>query len=300
MTASNNGPRINLVRITHVFYTHREIDAAHQFMLDFGFQKVKRVGKDIYYRGTSSEPFIYCARQGEEDAFRRATFVVESKSDLVAATKLPRATWIYDLGDAPGDRRCVTFYNPIDEFLFHLIHRQKPNLSEKVLPQLPFNFINIQTFFKPTDKHRAGNRTQRFAKGPAPVHKLGHFRMCVTDFTRSLEFYTTHFNFKPSDLVHDSTERDITAFLHLDRGREFVDHHCFFLFEGPKSHVYHSSFETHDFDTQVLGYDWLRSKGYENCWGVGRHIIGSQIFDYWFNPSRFIIEYYVDGDLVNN
>ena len=89
------------------------------------------------------------------------------------------------------------------------------------------------------------------------------------------------------------------TFCRLDRGKELVDHHCFFFFEGPKYHVHHSSFETHDFDTQVLGHDWLRHKGYENCWGVGRHIMGSQIFDYWFDPSRFILEHYVDGDLVD-
>lgn len=140
------------------------------------------------------------------------------------------------------------------------------------------------------------------------MHKLGHFGMCVTDFAKAYDFYTSRFNFVPSDvrtgpclnqssfsqgrapgpnyyfllqLVYDDTGRDITTFLHLDRGAEPVDHHCFFFFEGPKSHVHHSSFETVDFDTQVLGHDWLRDKGYENCWGVGRHIMGSQIFDYW-------------------
>lgn len=49
--------------------------------------------------------------------------------------------------------------------------------------------------------------------------------------------------------------------------------------------MHHSSFETHDFDTQVLGHDWLREKGYKNCWGVGRHVLGSQIFDYWYEYS---------------
>jgi hypothetical protein len=87
--------------------------------------------------------------------------------------------------------------------------------------------------------------------------------------------------------------------MHLDLGEEFVDHHSFFIFEGPVSHVHHSSFEVHDFDIQVLGHDWLRSKGYKNCWGVGRHVMGSQIFDYWFDTSDFILEHYVDGDLVN-
>lgn len=119
-----------------------------------------------------------------------------------------------------------------------------------------------------------------------------------------------------SKMVYDDNSRDITTFLHLDRGTTLVDHHSFFFFEGPKSHVHHSSYEIHDFDTQVLGHDWLRHKGYKNCWGVGRHIMGSQIFDYWyeglslkfgilsdaylrFDTSDFILEHYVDGDLVD-
>lgn len=69
--------------------------------------------------------------------------------------------------------------------------------------------------------------------------------------------------------------------MHIDLGEEFTDHHSFFIFQGPKSHVHHTSYEVHDFDTEVLGHDWLRDKGYQNCWGIGRHIMGSQIFDYW-------------------
>lgn len=37
----------------------------------------------------------------------------------------------------------------------------------------------------------------------------------------------------------------------------------------------------------------------ESIWGVGRHVLGSQIFDYWADPSGFKIEHYADGDLVN-
>jgi hypothetical protein len=35
-------------------------------------------------------------------------------------------------------------------------------------------------------------------------------------------------------------------------------------------------------DTQLIGHDWLEKKGWTNCWGVGRHLLGSQIFDYWY------------------
>jgi hypothetical protein len=125
--------------------------------------------------------------------------------------------------------------------------------------------------------------------------------MCVTNFEKTFQFYTTRFNFYPSDvsptlnvilerlsnlsfclqLGHTPDAKNVIVFNRLARGKELVDHHSFFFFEGPKSHVHHSSFETHDFDTQVLGHDWLRHNGYENCWGVGRHVMGSQIFDYW-------------------
>lgn len=119
--------------------------------------------------------------------------------------------------------------------------------------------------------------------GPAQVHKLGHFGLAVTSFPTTLSFWSTHFNLKPSDLLSSpATNTDIMAFMHLDRGLELVDHHCFFFFQGPRSHVHHSSFEVWDFDTQVLGHEWLGRKGYENCWGVGRHVLGSQIFDYWW------------------
>lgn len=36
--------------------------------------------------------------------------------------------------------------------------------------------------------------------GPALIHKLGHFGMCVTSFADTYDFYTTRFNFTPSDV----------------------------------------------------------------------------------------------------
>ncbi|CAH0051949.1 unnamed protein product, partial [Clonostachys solani] len=286
--------KIKLVRAAHVYYTHKNIQKAHQFLQDFGFQEVKRSGNKTYYRGTGSEPFIYCAVEGSENAFEGAAFAVESLEDLEYAAKtLPNATPVLQLLDQPGGGFRVTFTDPIDGFPFHLVHGQTSvEPGDSGLLQRRFNFPEV--------KMRPGNQFQRFKKGPAPVHKLGHFGLCVTDFAKFYSFFTSRFNFVPSDLVHDENGRDITTFLHLDRGSELVDHHCFFFFEGPKPHVHHSSFETYDFDTQLLGHDWLRQQGYENCWGVGRHIMGSQIFDYWFDPSHFILEHYVDGDLVNS
>lgn len=63
--------------------------------------------------------------------------------------------------------------------------------------------------------------------------------------------------------------------------------------------IRHSSYEIGYFDTQLIGHDWLTKKGWKSLWGVGRHILRSQIFDYWEDSSRSKIEHYDDVDVVN-
>ncbi|KAF3768078.1 hypothetical protein M406DRAFT_321841 [Cryphonectria parasitica EP155] len=291
--------KIQLTRISHIYYKYKpeDVDAARAFMVDFGFFEVKREGPRTYYRGYGVEPFVLCVEASDETKFGGTAFAVDSLEELERASKtLPKeakATDVYEMEGAPGGGKCVTFYDPVDGFPFHLVYGQE--LVEPLSLELPEPKPNY-----PEKQYRGVNQTQRFQKRPAPVHKLGHFGLCVTNYKKAFEFYSTYFNFHPSELIHNDAGEDVTVFFRLGKGPERVDHHCFFFFEGPRApHVHHSSFETHDFDAQVLGHDWLRHKGYENCWGVGRHIMGSQIFDYWFDPSKFILEHYVDGDLLD-
>ena len=44
----------------------------------------------------------------------------------------------------------------------------------------------------------------------------------------------------------------------------------------------------------------LREQGYFRSWGIGRHIQGSQIFDYWRDPDGFLVEHFADGDMFDN
>ena len=135
--------------------------------------------------------------------------------------------------------------------------------------------------------------------------------MVVSDFDGQMDWYTRYFNIVPSDILYVATppsaedqpeRKEVAMFAHIDRGDDLVDHHTLFLTSatpGMKHHVHHCSFEIHDFDTQALGHQWLAEKGYSSVWGVGRHILGSQIFDYWWDTTGKMIEHYTDGDLVN-
>lgn len=145
----------------------------------------------------------------------------------------------------------------------------------------------------------------RMGSGPAKIHKLGHFGYMTNNYTKTCEWYTGRFNLKATDIVHRPGEpsNELMSFFHLDLGSEYSDHHCLLVAngsgDGKPTKVHHSSFEVEDLDTQMMGHQWLQEKGYKPKWGVGRHIMGSQIFDYWWDPTGFVIEHYADGDVVN-
>jgi hypothetical protein len=141
-------PRINLKRIAHVYYRHVDLEAAHQFLLNFGFSGAKRVNDRIYYSGYGTEPFLYCAEKADENAFGGAAWVVESVGDLkLAAETLPGASKIYDLADAPGNGQCVTFKDPTGNFPVHLVYGQTPKELTMSFPGRIFNFVGSMPLF---------------------------------------------------------------------------------------------------------------------------------------------------------
>jgi hypothetical protein len=88
------------------------------------------------------------------------------------------------------------------------------------------------------------------------------------------------------------------------------------------AYPHHSSFEVDNMDSQLIGHNHLELEEWTNCWGIGRHIFASQIFDYWyvgysapldcsasgaginikcrFDAFGNVVEHYSDGDVVNN
>jgi catechol 2,3-dioxygenase-like lactoylglutathione lyase family enzyme len=136
-----------------------------------------------------------------------------------------------------------------------------------------------------------------------PIHKLGHSGFVVDDLDTEIGFYCRHFNFKPSDVVAGAGRDENQVFMHIDLGKTYTEHHAFIIARpfGPlkAGKPHHAAFEVESMDTTFIGHEHLGSKGHKPFWGVGRHIEGSQVFDYWFDPDGFMVEHYADGDLVN-
>ncbi|OCT49465.1 trihydroxytoluene oxygenase [Cladophialophora carrionii] len=280
--------QIRVVELAHMRYMHVDIDKITQFLLAL------ENDKKIWWKGYGKYPYVYVVEKGDKPKFLGGTFRVESYAELEKAAKLPGATTITALDDEPWGGHMVTVYDPVG-YPINLMYGQTmvEVRKEAIPPPLAINF---------EDRKERRNAFQRFTQGLAAVHKLGHYGICYKDYDQAFDFYVRTFNLVPSDIVYapeGDKKVDVAAFLHIDLGEEFTDHHTFFMGASPRQRVHHCSFEVHDFDTQLLGHQWLERKGYKTVWGVGRHYLGSQIFDYWWDTTGFMIEHYADGDLVN-
>jgi catechol 2,3-dioxygenase-like lactoylglutathione lyase family enzyme len=138
--------------------------------------------------------------------------------------------------------------------------------------------------------------------GIAPVRRLGHVVLHVRDHDASVAWLQQRFGLRVSDrlAVPGEPERVIGSFLRVDGGMQPVDHHCLLVLQADEPGVHHCSFEVDDLDAVMSAHDHLLSCGYTLDCGVGRHLLGSQIFDYWRDPFGFRIEHYTDGDVITD
>jgi hypothetical protein len=90
------------------------------------------------------------------------------------------------------------------------------------------------------------------------------------------------------------------GFLRCDRGNEPADHHTLAMVLGPSGGYVHSAYQVTDLDAMAAGGEFLREQGYQRAWGIGRHIQGSQLFDYWHDPDRLMVEHFADGDVFDS
>ncbi len=108
-----------------------------------------------------------------------------------------------------------------------------------------------------------------------------------------------------SDFLYYPGQRErgpTMSFIRCDRGATPpTDHHTLALVLGPSDRYVHSAYQVCDLDAVAAGGEYLRENGFQRSWGgIGRHIQGSQIFDYWRDPDGFLVEHFSDGDMFDN
>lgn len=139
LDVANDPSKVQLERISHVYFQHPNLDKFGSFARDFGFVEAGRTDDAIYYRGYGRDQYVYVASRGRAQ-FNGVAFVAASQEDFDKAAQLPGASPKKKLYDAPGGGELVTFARPNRTF-FHVIFGQRER--------------NINTSRTPSETHES-------------------------------------------------------------------------------------------------------------------------------------------------
>jgi catechol 2,3-dioxygenase-like lactoylglutathione lyase family enzyme len=283
---------IKVLDVKYVVYGVSDIATTKAFMVDFGLIPVDWSDSNhvAYFRGALASPYIYVAESSSEPALKAIGIEVESVADLERAAQIEGASAIQALR-RPGGGRYVEVTIP-GGIKLELVHGMEPTAKLPIESPLIINEGIRKSRF---------NTPQRPDRRPAQVLRLGHVALGVPDPVACKDWVIRNLGMIVSDamLVPGTKDDFIGFFMRWDRGEVPSDHHSLLIAKADPANVHHISFELQDIDSVYMGHEWLKSKAHRPHWGVGRHVLGSQVFDYWWDPDGFRVEHYADGDLYN-
>ena len=275
--------------IAFVRYAVPDLDRMEQFLADFGLHTVRKDATALYSRACGDAPYCHVAHKAEQPATLGFGLYAQSAADLAEFAREFGAS-IEDSPEPGGGQR-VRLKDPVG-FSVDIVHgQQRPGAMASRAP-MAFNAA--------VHRQRLG-RGVRTEPEPSRVQRLGHVALLGTDYQACLAFYQK-LGLSPSDSFYAGQPSNVIAsFMHCGLGERYTDHHTVAVITSPDgtNRFDHTAFEVLDLDDLMQGNAYLKARNYEHSWGVGRHIQGSQIFDYWRDPFDHKHEHWTDGDLVN-
>ncbi len=284
-----NPSGINVTDVAFVRFEAPDLDVMERYFSDFGMQRSERTESVLYIRGTDDEGFVHVTHLAEQPAFVGLAFDAASVEDLETLALHGDFGDVRDL-DGPGGGKVVSATDP-NGFQVEVVAARGSVGALDVAGRVGLNDA--------TARPRLGE-TVRLDPGPSHVKRLGHVVLDVIDFRESEAWYKRHFGLVTSDEIAIDDTRSLGAFMRCNRGPLHVDHHTLFCVGRGKAGFNHAAFEVADFDDLMTGHTHLQNAARQHQWGVGRHILGSQIYDYWRDPYGHMVEHWTDGDLFND
>jgi catechol 2,3-dioxygenase-like lactoylglutathione lyase family enzyme len=287
----SRNPLIKVRNLAWLEFQKPDLASTEAFAHVFGFSTILRTDDELHLRGTDSGAPCLLIRRGASSRFVGMALQAADESDL------PR------LADATGARTralpetiggiAVDLTDPsgLPVRVVARTHQHEAIASQRAHT---YNFGH--------ELQRA-NATQRPAREPARVQRLGHVVIQTTKYLEALDWYLDHFGLIVSDFLFFPGQRErgpTMSFIRCDNGETPVDHHTLALALGPTNRYLHSAYQVCDLDALAAGGEHLKGHGYQRSWGIGRHIQGSQIFDYWRDPDGLMVEHFTDGDMFDS
>jgi catechol 2,3-dioxygenase-like lactoylglutathione lyase family enzyme len=283
-------PLIKVHDLAWLEFQKPDLVRAEAFAHAFGFATVLRTADELQLRGTDAGAPCVVIRRGPKSRFVGTAFKAADEADVRRLAKasgaVPRA-----LPDTIGGL-AVDLVDP-SGIPVHVVAGTHRLATLPTQAAQTFNFGN---------ELRRTNAMQRPPRRPARVQRLGHVVLQTTKYLEALNWYLDQLGMIVSDFLFYPGQRDrgpTMSFIRCDRGETPADHHTVAIALGPTNRYVHSAYQVCDLDALAAGGEYLKDRGYQRSWGIGRHIQGSQIFDYWRDPDGFLVEHFSDGDMFD-
>jgi catechol 2,3-dioxygenase-like lactoylglutathione lyase family enzyme len=280
-----------MIKVTDVQYARigvPDLDEAEGFLTDLGLQTSARTDTSLYMRGSDDDHHCYVAELAEP-GYIGMGLEASSEEDLEKISHADSASPVEAI-DEPGGGSRVRFRDPAG-FAVDVVH------GIEKLDLLPVK--NIVSQNSGSDRRRLGVRA-KFEQGPGQIKRLGHVVLFVQNFAECVDFYSSLFGLISSDeMFDDDGETIVSNFLRCDLGNDFTDHHTLYLKQMGETRCHHLGLEVEDIDAVQRANQHMSSKEHKHNWGVGRHIVGSNIFDQWIAPWGLMHEYFADMDMLD-
>jgi catechol 2,3-dioxygenase-like lactoylglutathione lyase family enzyme len=266
-----------------------DLDAEEEFLTHFGMTRAARTPNALYMRGTDPAHHLHVTEKGDP-RFVGFAYYAASEEDLHRVARAPGASPVEAI-DEPGGGKRVRLKEP-NGYQVEVVHG-----IEQLAP-IPVVRDPMNTGTEPL--RRAGT-LMRLSKAPAPIKRIGHGVMGTPKVKETVQWFRETLGFICSDDVYvGDKDHIIGSFNRCDCGDEYVDHHTLFCVMNERAGLNHMSFEVPDVDAVFMDHEYLTGLGkYEHMWGVGRHLLGSQVYDYWCDPWGRVHEQWADTDRLN-
>lgn len=279
-------PTAKAVELAYLAFERPSLAEAERFLADFGLHAAHRAADTLWFRNTGPSPFCHVVEQAPKARFVGLGFAIATRPELEALSRLPEASSIEAM-DTPGGGERVRLIDPAG-FVVDAVHGRAE--VEPLARRAPLR-VNGPAV------HSRVNDAQRSAVAPPELTKLGHVALEVPRFQDTCAWYTRHFGLIPSDVQVLPDGSPAVVFMRMDLGATPADHHTVAIVQGFAAHFAHCAYEVIDADAVAMGQRWMQERGWRHAWGVGRHVLGSQVFDYWNDPWGAKHEHYSDGDV---
>lgn len=281
----SKAPLIKASRLAFQVLRRPDIEKAARFFIDFGLLVEHRERNAIYFRGHTRDGIILKLKKGPHAL---EGFGVEASKDDLETLSRETGTDIQERDDPIGG--AYVELNDPDGLVIEVC------CGITQLAPIP-DVLALAAANKSDAIHRVGE-TVRNQIEPKAVHKLGHsvvgaakIKVTAEWYQRTLGMIVSDFQFLPNDPT------PVVAFLRFDTGDTPTDHHSIGIGSAIETGHNHTAFEMAGFEEIAVAGEWVRRRNYTHGWGIGRHVLGSQIFDYWREPGGELFEHYADGDV---